>query len=83
MKKQAFLRPATQGCTRFVTRKGTMPFGLDVENLSACTSAFLKDPDLVDVAGRLLGSTLQRGTIAGYEGVIRDFNNFTEEQGYV
>ena len=83
MKKQAFLRPATQDCTRFVKRTGAMPFGLEVESLSTCTSAFLKYPDLVDVAGRVLGSTLQQGTITGYEGVIRDFNNFTEGQGYI
>ena len=35
------------------------------------------------MARRVLGSTIQPGTISHYEGVVRDFKNFAKLHGYV
>lgn len=36
-----------------------LPFDAKTENLGSCTSAFLRDPSLKEVARKVLGSSLQ------------------------
>jgi len=59
-----------------------LPFDAKTENLGSCTSAFLRDPSLQEVARKVLGSSLQSGTISNYEGVVRDFKDFTSKNDY-
>ena len=83
MRHQAFTRPERiLGDQQKRDRIGALPFNLDPASLGTCKQAFDKDPGLSDVAKRVLRSALQSGTISNYEGVVRDFKNFTLEQGY-
>ena len=83
VRRQAFTRPEQNlGVQPKRDRIGALPFNLDPESLGTGTQAFNKDPSSSDVARPVLGSALQSGTISNYEGVVRDFKNFTLEQGY-
>ena len=62
--------------------KNNIPFGVQLEELINCEPAFSKDPSLIEVAKKVLSSSLQQGTITNYEGVVRDFKTFARNNNY-